>query len=381
MAKFYSIEEVVDSLCLMSGDIYMRNKGLYLSVAKEVFDDMNEDVLKIASRIKIPVRQIFVVDKRTNSITIPKSYLKICSVNAVDRYGCFTPLYRNDGLSDDIVDLGAAQDCGCENNCSSRLCNMMKGFEEVQTIKSDYMPDSTPISFTCTDKKVCDSQGFVYTQTQYPLRVYLSGVWTDTILHTENTKTCKVEVDDNGCICDTEENLNLICDSCGIQPNSVCYGGTSTTPPTATANTWIYQCASKMEWFNTQCGSYPYKYGDGFNNIYNISELGNQIIFPSNFGWDKVMIRFYEDMNLKEIKIPYLAKNCFMTGLQFYSSTNNDHKQQIAQVYEQKFTKQKWGLFLELNKFCLSELKEIFVQNVYVPSYIKNDKYNKRYEW
>lgn len=379
MARFYTIDEVVDDLCLLSGDTLRRNKGIYLSVAKDVFNDMNEDVLKLSERIKVPVRRLFKVDKRTNSINIPRNVLRINSVSIVDRFGCFHPVYRNDNVSDDIVDVGGTPNCGCDK-CNNQLCNTIKGYEAVVSEKVDYMPNGDPVTFKCIDRKAVDRQGFFYSETQYPLRVYLSGVWDDTVLHTEIKKLCSVEIDNNGCIIDTDSNVNNICTSCGI--DVMAYGGNSNEAPcdNPEANTWTYHCASVMEMFNVQCGGYPYGRRGYYSNTYNISELGDRIIFPATFGWETVMIRFYEDITLKNLKIPYLAKSCFMTGMQFYSTQFHDKKQRLAQVYEQKFTKQKWGLLLEMNKYTISESKEIFTPKVYFPSYvagwIRNNDYN-----
>lgn len=381
MAKFYSAEELCESLCLLSGDLLMRNKGLYLSVAREVWNDMNEDVLKISKKVKIPTRWEFFVDKRTNTVVIPKNVEKICSVSSVDKWGHYHPLYRNENIPTDIVDIGANNDCACEKECSYQLCNTIKGYEAVSSIKSDYLPDGTAISFTCVDRKMVDNQGFFYSQTQYPQRVYLSGVWTDTVLHTENIKLCQLEVDDNGCVCDTDANLASVCDACGINnSNCVIIGGTPSTPPCddPLADTWIYHVGSTMEWFNTQCGCYPYGVNGCLNNIYNISQEGNRIILPANFGWDKIMIRFYEDIDTKNIMIPYLGKSCFMTGLKFYSSKFNDKKLQLSQLYGQQFSREKWGLLLELNKNTIAENAAIYTPKTFVPTYIVNPNYNER---
>jgi len=381
MPRFYDINTTVEDLCQRSGDLLLRNKGLFLSVANEVWDDLNEDTLKLAEKVKIPFRQIFWVDKRTNSINIPKNSLKICSISAIDKWGCYWPIYRNTKLNDDIVELGEAQNCACENNCSSKLCNTVKGYEAVTTIRSDFLPNGDPIDFTCIDKKAFDGQGFLYEQTQYPLRVYTSGVWADTIKYTEDKKLCKVDVDAQGCICDTEENLNAICNACGINDTSIVYGGNSSAPPICApdATSWVYQCASKMEWFSVQCGSFPYRCGNGYNNIYNIDQLGNRIIFPHNFGWDKVMIRFYEDISLQNLQIPYLAKECFMTGLQYFATCHHDKKQQLSAVYGQKYSKQKWGLLLTLNKLTIAEQSQIFMPKVFMPSYLQNRNYGNNY--
>lgn len=381
MAKFYSAEELSETLCQLNGDFLLRNKGIYLSVAKMVWDDMNEDVLKISKKVKIPTRWEFFVDKRTNTVTIPKNVDKICSVSLVDKWGHYHPLYRNENIPTDIVDIGAGKDCACENECSYQLCNTIKGYEAVQSVKSDYLPDGTAISFTCTDRKMVDKQGFFYSQTQYPLRVYMSGVWTDTVLHTEDKKLCELEVDKKGCVCDTDDNLTKVCNACGLTDSDcVVIGGDANNPPLKEplADTWIYHIGSTMEWFNTQCGCHPYGVEGCFNNIYNISQEGNRIILPHNFGWDKIMIRFYEDIDTKNIMVPYLAKNCFMTGMQFYATTHHDKKQQLSAIYEQKFTKQKWGLLLEFNKNTIAENAAIYTPKVFVPSYITNHNHSTR---
>lgn len=378
MAKVYPIEEVVESLCLRSGDIQMRNKGLYLEVAKDVWEDMNEGTLKIGKRIKIPYRQQFCVDKKTNSINIPEA-LRISSIHYADQYGCFWPIYRNDTIEDDIVDLGEAErNCACEHKCSSALCNSIKGYEAVVTDKTDYLPNGEAITFSCVDKKIVDAQGFLYEQTEYPLRVYISGVWTDTVKHTETKTLCQVDVDENGCVCDTIENLDRVCNACHISSSACCptdsdivYGGNSSMPPTCVpeAQTWMYQCASRMEWWNVQCGGYPYRCGNGFSNIYNINVAGSRVLFPYNFGWDNIMVRFYEDIQLRDIKVPYMAKECFMTGMQYFSVCHHDKKQNLAAVYGDKYSKQKWGLFGDLNKLTQAELKTIFAPQAYWPSY------------
>lgn len=373
MAKFYTAEELCESLCLRSGDLQLRNKGLYLDCCEDVFNDMNEDVLKIAERVKIPSRYSFYVDKRTNTVLLPKRSLKLCSVSSIDAFGNYHPLYRNESIETDIVEVGATANCACENNCGYSLCNTIKGYEAVQSVKSDFMPDGTPVSFNCIDRKMVDAQGFFYSQTQYPLRVYTSGVWTDTIKYSEDKKLCRLEVNEKGCVCDTAENLDLVCTACGIQPSDIAFGGDANTPPcnNADINTWMYHCGSKAEWFNVQCGCYPYGM-NRYANMYNISQDGNRLVLPYNFGWDRVMVRFYEDISVEDIQVPYLATTCFRTGLQWYSTMNNDRKQQLAAVYEQRFAKQKWGLFLELNKNTIAEMGEIFTPKVFMPSFIEN---------
>lgn len=379
MPRFYDINTVLDIPMLGNDDLLKRSKGRLLKWSKFVWDDMNEDTLRIAERVRIPIRQQFWINKRTNSIDMPCDFLKICSVNVIDCYGQFIPVFLNDRLHDDIVDVGGTKDCACEYNCGYRLCNTIKGYEAITTTKSDKLPTGEPISFTCVDRKYIDPQGFLYSETQYPLRVYLSGVWTDTVLHTESTKMCAVELDKNGCCCDTEENVNNVCDACGINTcsidNPVPFGGTSDIPPAKGVTTWQYYCNSKLDWFSYQCGCPTGKQGGGLgcsSNIYNISELGNRLIFPHNFGWDRVMVRFYPDIQTSELQIPYMAVETFVMGLKFWDVRFDDKKQDLAEVYGQHYSRLKWGLFLELNKHRIAEQKMILTPPIYVPSFISH---------
>lgn len=370
MPRFESAYDIIDSLMLREGDILRRKKGLYLELANEVYNDMNDSALKIAERIKMPVRERFKINKDTNSIDIPFDFLRLSSVNIEDRNGILYPVYRNDKIKDDIVELSAVSNCACEFNCGYKMCNTMKGYEAVISTKSDFFPNGDPISFECTDKKVIHGN-FLYEQTQYPLREYLSGVWTDTVLHTEDRKLCAIEVDTNGCCCDTEENINNICNSCGIGINDTskcCIGGDSNNPPNKNCDTWVYWCPSKLDWLSTQCGGFAF--GIDFNNIYNLSELGNKLVFPANFGWDKVVVRYFRDIPLDDLQIPYMAKPAFMAGLQYFATTNHDKKQQLSLVYGKKYSALKFALLLDLNKYTMAEMQMMITPPTVVPSYL-----------
>lgn len=376
MARFTPIIELVESLCLRSGDTQMRNKGLFLSCSKDVWNDLNETTLRLADRVKMPVRQRFHVDKRTNSINLPQNALRVSSVNVIGDGGVLYPVYRNERLHDDIVDVSVEPDCACEYKCGYQLCNSIKGYEVVKHTDDDYMPDGSPVSFDCVDRKVLLGN-ILYEQKQYPQRIYESGVWTDTIKHTENIKLCKLEVDHNGCVCDTDANVDAVCDACGFNDNDndkCCVGGSASVPPAKDCNAWTYYCTSKMDWFAIQCGRYPF-FRKGCENIYNISELGDRLIFPHNFGWDKVVVRYYADISLNNLMIPYIARQTFMTGLQCFANEMNVKKQGEANVFCNKYSRYKWGLFLELNKNRLAELRMMFTPPVYVPSYQRHNRF------
>jgi hypothetical protein len=421
MPRFEPIEDVVDSLCLRSGDITRRKRGLYLDVAQEVWNDLNETTLRLAKCLKMPIRKSFQINKRTNSIDMPCDFLRLSSVNVMDECGVMYPVYRNLLINDDLVDVPADKNCACEHNCGYQLCNTIKGYVAVQNTLTDFNPDGSVATFNAISRIVADRNGFIYQENQYPKRIYTNGVWTSTILFTESTKVCQCEVDHNGCIKDTPQNVNNVCDACSIKSNiplgvagstglipavggntdmnkydppenctcnstpctcsscppgnpapqamlTPCIGGNASCPPQPNCDEWIYYCDNKMDWFSVQCGCFPC--GLGRNNVYNIGQTGNRLVFPANFGFEKVVVRYYEDISLEKLMIPYIAKQTFMTGLQAFAYEYNPAEFKFSEAMATRYSRQKWGLFLELQKMRIKELGQTIAPASVVPSYM-----------
>lgn len=344
---------------LLNDDYLQRTKGKLLSVAKMVWEDLNLTTVKEAER------ELFQINKRTNTVDLPFNTLHFSSASVIGKNGVIYPLFQNNRLHKDIVDVGAKKDCGCEKGCGYQLCATISNYEAIQSTKSDFLPDGTPISFVCQDRKVVDKNGWLISETQYPLRVYISGIWTNTVRHTETKRICALELDSNGCICDTDQNINAVLGSC--LPN-VPLGGTASQPPAPNVDTWQYYSRSKLDWISFQSGCFG---GTDFKNIYNISETGDRLIFPHDFPFDHVLIRRYVDQNLSDIRIPKVALTTFLTGIKYFEMRWNDKRQREAAKYEMDYSKQKWGLLLELNKYTIAEIEQAATPHVHVPSYLK----------
>lgn len=372
MSTYLSVNDALKLIMLGNNDLEQRNRMRYLKWSPYVWEDLKLNVLKQ------PVRETFWINKRTNTIDLPCPFTQVSSVNVRDAAGNFYPVWRNERLTDDIPDVSAGRDCSCEYKCGNKLCNTIKGYEAVVSEKTDYMPNGTEVSFSCVDRKMVDSNGFFIEQLQYPQRVYESGVWVDTVLYTENKQLCAVELDHNGCVCDTEQNIDALCNTCCSDSSStIPFGGTTENPPCNNENieTWKYYCNSKADWFWYQCGC-DVVCADPFKLIYNISELGNRLIFPKNFGFDRVVLRYYKETNTGDIKIPMIALDAFAMGIKWWDARFNDNKQNLAALYSSEYTKMKWGLFSEMNKRRLAEWRMILTPPAIVPSYIKNNYYN-----
>lgn len=367
MGRFIPLTEVLDIAMLGNDDMQKRSKGRLRKWAKYVFQDMNLTSMKVAKR------EYFKINKRTNTVDLPCDFLQLSSVNVV-YCGIEYPVYLNNKSVKllDIPEVPATKDCTCEYECGHKLCSTIKGYVAVITTVTDKMPNGDDVTFTCVERKGCDSSGFLYTETQYPERVYEDGVWVDTILQTKSEKLCKLEVDENGCVCDTDENLEACCSSCCVDGNTsvIPYGGTADTPPCPSDDTWIYWCSTIFDWFSLQCGSYPYGFRQGCENVYNISELGDRLIFPANFGFDKVIVRYYADINTNDLQIPFIALDTFITGLKWWDNrfSDNMERRKLALGFEADYTKLKWGLLTELNKYRIAELRMILTPPTFIPS-------------
>jgi hypothetical protein len=373
MAKFVPIDDVIKSANLYEGDLLQRNKMRYHALAKQVFLDLDMQTLKIAVRVLIGI------NKLTNTITLPKEFLRLSDVSIIAPNGVIYPVWRNDRLHDDIVDIGASKNCEC--GCKNQLCNLIKGYESVSEEIEAELPDSSTQTFTCVTRKSVDSNGFYYEQKQYPIRIYTDGVWTSTEVTTENIELCSLEVDTQGCVVDCEENFNKV-NTCGCftssSENDTTVGGNAMESCNGSKN-WLFACNSVADVYSVQSGAWgATSRCNPFNNIYNITEEGNRLIFPKNFGWSRVLVRYYTDISLRNLQIPVMAVPTFQVGLKYYDTLLQEDKQAINEVYSKKYSALQFGLLKDLNKYTVRELGKMIAQPTYIPSYVLSN-YNNGY--
>lgn len=354
------IDEVILAACLGSNDFFQQKKMKYFFYSKGVYNDLNFNSIKSASR------QLFTINKRTNSVNLPCNSLYVASVDYIDRCGVPIPAYINTNLPETIVDLNVTGGCGCQG----QLCNMVKGYEATTEVINAEMPDGSFQDFTCVTRKDVDSNGWYYEQKQYPQRVFTDGEWTDTVLHSENTMLCQLICNENKCIEECEDNYKAVVD-CGCYKdytNVICKDA-------EVGDTWISFLGSAMDLFSVESGSCLGLSRCGFRNIYNVSENGDRLIFPPNFGWDKVRVRFYQDINLQNLLIPQIAVRTFITGLKSYEYEFDDANQRLYMEYNRRYEQQKLWLIGQLNRYTLKEIGQILSPKTYTPSYIRDWNY------
>lgn len=351
MPKFITISQIADQANFLVRDYQQLDRLRFNKLAADfVFPDLQLDIIKEAKRV------FLYVDKRTNTIDIPCDNIEISSVSWVDQWGIIHPVYRNTRLHNDIVDAGATKNCAC--TCSSDLCNMIKGYESVITYVDAKMPDDSTQTFTCTNRKYYDSEGNYFEQTQSPQREYENGEWVDTVLATTDTELCKLELDANGCVRDCDENYRLVT-SCGCSFYSNECSTTPQLPPAiqgfTLAQNYAIECG---RWFAIPCY---------FNNIYNINDEGTKLIFPYNFAFDRILLRYYSDTPMREMKVPFMASYAFICGIMWYNICFDPRQTQLERLLSKRYVDAKFALIQELNKISQDEMRMIMNPPVYVP--------------
>lgn len=357
MAKFVSINDIILAACMGDNDILQQKKMKYLFWAKGIWnDDLNLTTVKEAKR------EIIGINKRTNTLELPCNCVGVSGVYVIGCFGEFIPVFRNDRLHKDIIDIAAKKDCACD--CGHDLCNMIKGYEAVTEEIESEMPNGDVKMFTCVTRKGFDGDGIYYEQKQYPQRVYTDGTWTDTVVHTEKIQLCKLELEPTGCVKECAENYQAVT-ACGcyakcptIFDQSITVG-TECIVPMSNANA-LYGWESGYAF--ARCGSY-------LVNSYNITEEGDRLVFPYNFGHSKVMVRYYADVQLQDIKVPSVAKEAFIVGLKYWETLLDDNQQQLNQRYSVRYSQLKWALSQELNKWSIAEQRMIMTPMAYIPQY------------
>ena len=364
MSRFISLDEIVKTACLIEKDYQMQNKMRYLAFAKDIWhNDMNLTTVKDVKRI------ILEIDKRTNTVKLPCHNKLVSGVYVIGKFGEFYPVYRNERLHDDIVDISAIDDC--DGHCCNKLCNMVKNYEAIEELIESEMPNGSTQTFTCITRKGYDNYGNYYEEKQYPQREYTDGTWTNTIVATEKINLCKLELDKKGCIKETDENYHLVlkhgcygsCESLYVPKGEV--GSSCIIDPSA-KHLVGWECGYNFSAFN-------------LNNSYNITTEGDRLVFPHNFAFKRILVRYYEDIKINDIKVPSIAKEAMMMGIKYYDTLLDENKLKINQVFAEKYARMKGGVMSMLMKVNKDQQRMALTPPVHIPNFTAPYSYQNSY--
>ena len=360
MAIFENIESVVERTCFMMNDNLLKKKMRLLKISVDVHEDMQLNV------IKSPEREFFQINKRTWTVDLPCRIDELESVSFVDCYGIIHPVYRNERLHRDIVDVRASKNCEC--GCSSELCHLIKNYVGITEVVTVDTPEGGTESFTCITRKYVTPDGLYREQRQYPIRINdYTGDWIANELTQEDIQLCKLDVDHNGCIIDCSENLEkLNCVGCITSCRTVVPGNNGV------GDSFIVGCGTPYDLYRAEAGSLFSRTDYYFNNIYNITDDGKRLIFPVGFPHNKVLLGFYKGIEISNIKVPIIARPAFMMGLAYFDTllSADPADQKLNQIYDRKYTMMKFGMLQEFNKNTIAELRMTMTPPVVWPSIV-----------
>lgn len=360
MALLENIESVAEMACFLMKDNLLQKKMRFLKLAPDVFQDMEMNV------IKEPKRELFGINRRTWTVDLPCRIDELESVSFIDCYGIIHPVFRNERLHRDIVDIKATKNCECQ--CSSELCNLIKGYVGITEVITVDTPEGGTEDFTCITRKYVTPNGLYREQKQYPIRINdYTGEWISNELTQEDIELCKLDVDANGCVISSEENLyKLNCVGCITSCRTEVVGNNGV------GDSFIVGCGSQYDLYRAEAGSLFSRQDYYFNNIYNITDDGKRLIFPVGFPHLRVLLGYYKGIDISDIKVPVSARMCFAMGLAYYDTmlSSDPADQRLNAVYNDKFTKMKWGLLQEWNKNTIAELRMAMTPPVVWPSVV-----------
>lgn len=267
---------------------------------------------------------------------MPDDYFKLSSISRINECNMIIPLAINTNIVRDLVDISAEKNCGCECGCKSSLCGVIKNYEAITEDTYETMPDASSKKFTSITRKIAYPDGSVVMERTYPVKKLVDGTFTDVILQTDKTQICKLDVQPCGCIVNTPANVDKV--------NSCCNGASYT-----------------VDWGCTVCDVTP---PDG----YNFSEIGNTINLPSNYCSDKVLVRYYFDVLIKDMRIPRLAKDAFMAGMKAKTAMYDDTVQEYrVRRYNTTYANLTEKLSIDLNKYSLHEIYKVLTPKRVMP--------------
>jgi|ERR1700761_5478126 len=329
--QFITVDEAINSLLSREKDIAGVNKLHYKELAKDVFNAMNLSAIKQTRRI------LYTIDPRLHSITFPEEYWAYSSISVINHDGKIEPLTVNTDIIDDVVDLGLDNNCERECDCTDALCNYSKHYETITEDVSALMPDNTYQDFTKIIRKFINKNGSAYMEVTEPVASYnKEGTHISTELKTSQTFLCKLQVKPCGCIINNTFN----CDTWAKFGSSLAIKGPLDIP---------------FEWGHPGVGYFQK------STKYNISDDGKRIIFPSNFPYKKVLVRIYVTSATKNLLIPYIAKEPFLSGIKRLS-TKYDPKAPdgLKERWKANYNADMTVLRLVMNRLNLTEYFEYY---------------------
>jgi hypothetical protein len=282
LSSFVSASDVIKKLCLRMEDVNLSRARLYASYMSAVYNDLRMDITKTS------VLRKYAINTRTNSFPIPSDCLMLFGVGYEDSCGVIQPLWYNQNISKSLLFENSIP-CKCDTcGNSSEITSLIK---DISTIEEEVIVLGE--TYLKTTKIVTMNDGSIVEFITEPI------VSTDdeneyvVTMETTEKELCKLELEPCGCVANTESNKEKIkeleCTCCSLDSN---------------------------------CGTYsrlnPSSQG------YAIDVTGTEILLPLNYNYDYIVLKYLTSISSEaDFKIPAIAEEAFIRGIQYYSENDN----------------------------------------------------------
>lgn len=315
LSSFVSAKDVISKLCIRTEDVNLSRARLYASYMNAVWNDLRIDITKTA------VVRKYHINRATNSLPIPDDCLLLYGVGYEDCEGVVKPLWYNTNMPKHLL-FENGLPCYCDT-CGeeSAICSMIK--DVTQTEEQVVMEGET---YTKTTKITTLNDGKVIRKITEPYLVN-NGERELVQMQTTEEELCALELKPCGCISNSKENQDKIKKlECG--------------------------CLS----FDTNFGTYLTSIYSPENKGYSIDVTGTQILLPMNYEYDYVVLKYLTSISSEEdFRIPAIAEEAFIRGLQYYSEADNpkapNYEKGIGSIRYELYQAEKLKLRKRLRPF------------------------------
>jgi hypothetical protein len=283
LSSFVSAKDVISKLCIRTEDVNLSRARLYASYMNAVWNDLRIDITKTS------VIRKFSINRATNSLPIPDDCLMLYGVGYEDCEGVVKPLWYNTNMPKHLLFENGVP-CHCDT-CGeeSSICSLIKDVTESQEIIT-----INGINYTKTTKITTMIDGKVIRTITEPYAVNTNGSVV-VEMKTTQEELCELEMKPCGCIDNCNSNKEKIKKlECG--------------------------CLS----FDTNFGTYLSNIYEPKNKGYSIDVTGTHILLPMGYEYDYVVLKYLTSISSEEdFRIPSIAEEAFIRGLQYYSEADN----------------------------------------------------------
>lgn len=321
--SFITRDDLIDFMVKMDEDEAKRKK--YVAAFPLVYAKLKLGTFKTTVTRKLQV------NKKINSVNLPDDVYILTSVGYQDSCLNLKPLWYNEQLKEELLFEGSSK-CSCNCGCDGK-CWQLKS---SNTLRERIVINNIAYEKTITINTL--GNGSVQKEIIEPILKDTGEV----VMVTSYEEICKIDLKPCGCPKQTEEN------KCNIDKVNEC-------------NTIWVGCEIGPSCCTEKCMP--------DNPLgYKLNMQGNQIILPSTYKFDNVVIKYYSNKQAgSQTKIPTYAARLVMLSIKEYVYTFDDKANMQLKgklgFFGREIKMAKDEILLDINKISSTTYSKIIRRN------------------